>query len=292
MPELPEVEMIRQTLEPQLKGLHIKNVMVSRPEVVAQPSAGEFHQRLIGQKICGMGRRGKFLKICFESGDTVILHLRMTGGLLITPADYFVEKHTHVTFHLSDGRELRFSDPRRFGRFWLLNSGEEDTYSGVYKLGLEPFDERFTDKYLRDSYGDRRKTIKECLLEQGIVTGIGNIYSDEILFTAKIHPRRPANSLSVKEWKLLTETIQERLSFFIEKNRISPEDYLEGKGKEYRNTPFLQVYGHQGEECPVCREVLCRTVIGGRSSVFCPKCQREKKTRQARMNQGTGKGKR
>ena len=121
--------------------------------------------------------------------------------------------------------------------------------------------------------GKRKKTIKECLLDQSVVAGIGNIYSDEILFAARIHPKRPANTLTTEEWNRLASVIPERLAFFVEKNEITPEEYLETKGQEYRNTPFLQVYGHGGEPCPVCGETLCRTVIGGRSSVYCPVCQ-------------------
>lgn len=112
------------------------------------------------------------------------------------------------------------------------------------------------------------------MLDQSVIAGIGNIYSDEILFAARIRPTRPANTLTAGEWNRLAAVIPERLSFFIEKNGITPEEYLETKGQDYRNTPFLQVYGHGGEPCPVCGEPLCRTVIGGRSSVYCPGCQK------------------
>ena len=170
--------------------------------------------------------------------------------------------------------DLRYSDPRRFGRFWLLREGEEDAYSGIERLGIEPFDARLTGEYLREQFGGRRKAIKECLLEQGVVAGIGNIYSDEILFAAGIRPMRQASSLSDAEWGKLAEVIPERLRFFIEKNAISAEDYLRTRGQEYRNTPYLKVYGHAGEACPTCGETLCRMVIGGRSSVYCQACQK------------------
>ena len=239
MPELPEVEAIKRVIEPQIRGRAIEQVTVNRPEVIAHPAADAFCRQLAGQVFAGARRRGKFLILCMESGDRLILHLRMTGCLLVTSADAPEEKHTHLVFHLSGGKELRFSDMRRFGRFWLL----------------------------------RQKTIKECLLDQSVVAGIGNIYSDEILFSARIHPKRPANALTTEEWNRLASVIPERLAFFVQKNEITPEEYLETKGQEYRNTPFLQVYGHGGEPCPVCGETLCRTVIGGRSSVYCPVCQ-------------------
>ena len=275
MPELPEVETIKRVLEPQIKGLTIKMVTVRRPEVVAHPTSEEFCALLNGQRISGMMRRGKFLGVSLDSGDYFMLHLRMTGGLLFTPPHYPEEKHTHIIFKMNNDYELRFSDTRRFGRFWFLQKGETDTYSGVHKLGLEPFDEKMTADFLQTSFGTRKKTIKECLLEQHIIAGIGNIYSDEILFTAKIHPNRRADSLTENEWQLLADAIPERLCYFIDKNKITSEDYLQSKGKDYRNTPFLQAYGHNGEPCPKCRQLFDRMVIGGRSSVFCPSCQKD-----------------
>lgn len=273
MPELPEVETVRRVLAPQLQGLTVQTVTAHRPEVVAHPDAATFCRVLAGQTIADLARRGKFLRILLDSGDQVVLHLRMTGCLLLTPAACPPEKHTHVVFHLSSGDELRFSDPRRFGRFWLLRQGEPDTYSGVAKLGPEPFDSDLTADDLRQRCARRTRAIKECLLDQSVVAGIGNIYADETLFAAGIHPARPANSLSAAEWARLAAEIPRQLAYFTEKNALSPEEYLQSKGQDYRNTPFLQVYGHGGDACPRCGATLCRMVIGGRSSVYCPTCQ-------------------
>ena len=285
MPELPEVETIKRVIEPQIQGLTIDKVNVKRPEVVAYPAADEFCGLLTGQTISRMTRRGKFLVIHLNSNDRIILHLRMTGCLLLTPADYPEEKHTHVIFRLSNvmerghsmehpcSLELRFSDTRRFGRLWLLKNGEADTYSGIEKLGKEPLDKLLAAEYLKSLLGKRKKAVKECLLDQSVIAGIGNIYSDEILFTAGIYPARPANSLNMEEWERLAAAIPERISYFIEVNRITPEEYLETKGQDYRNTPFLQVYGREGKPCPKCGEMLCRIVVGGRGSVYCPVCQ-------------------
>lgn len=273
MPELPEVEMIRRVIEPQLRGRAVEHVSVRRAEVIARPPAEAFCRRIAGQRFDGMARRGKFLLFRFAGGDRLLLHLRMTGCLLVTPADAPEEKHTHVVFQLDDGRQLRFSDTRRFGRFWLLGQGEADGDSGVEALGLEPFDPALTASYLAGRLGGRRKTVKGCLLDQRVVAGIGNIYADEILFAARIHPARRAHTLTPEEWARLAAVIPERLAFFVEKNAIPPEEYLETKGQDYRNTPYLQVYGHSGEPCPVCGAALCRTVVESRSSVFCPVCQ-------------------
>lgn len=275
MPELPEIETIKSVIEPQIKGLTIEKVTVNRPEVIAQPGNAQFCKAVTGQAISSMARRGKFLIIHLTNESRIILHLRMTGCLLVTPPDYPMEKHTHIIMQLNNGTELRFSDTRRFGRFWLMQNGEEDTYSGISKLGLEPLSAECNAGYLQSRFGKRKKTIKECLLDQSVVAGIGNIYSDEILFRARISPVRPANSLAAEEWRRIAAEIPECLSYFIEKNRITPEDYLQTKGQDYRNTPFLQVYGHNGELCPNCGNTLCRTVIGGRSSVYCSDCQKD-----------------
>lgn len=275
MPELPEVEAIRRVMEPQLRGRRIERVNVIRPEVVAHPTPEEFCSRLTGQMVAGMGRRGKFLLLQMESRDRVAVHLRMTGCLLLVPPDWPAEKHTHLVFQLDGGEELRFSDQRRFGRLWLLGADEPDTYTGMDKLGPEPFDAGLTGEYLRARLGKRRKAVKECLLDQTVVSGIGNIYSDEILFAAQIHPARPAGSLTGAEWERLAAAIPERLRFFIQKNAMTPEEYLATRGQDYRNTPFLQVYGREGEPCPACGAALNRRMIGGRSSVFCPACQKE-----------------
>lgn len=274
MPELPEIETIKNVIEPQIKGLQIKSVTVNRPEVIERPNAEEFSAQIAGQTVTEMSRRGKFLTVHLNSGDKIILHLRMTGCLLFTLKNYPQEKHTHVVFHFENS-ELRFSDARRFGRLWLIKNGENDTYSGIHKLGLEPFDKNLNSEYLQNNFRKRKKAIKECLLDQSIIAGIGNIYSDEILFRAKIAPSVPANILSQKDCERLAEIIPECLKYFIEKNKISAADYLETKGKDYRNTPFLQVYGKEGEPCPICGETLCRVVIGGRSSVYCKNCQGE-----------------
>ena len=275
MPELPEVETIRAVLEPQLEGMGIKDVILRHPGVIAHPDAGLFRATAAGRRITGLGRRGKFLTMELGDGMRVIIHLRMTGCLLVTPPGFPEEKHTHVVIILSDGREIRFSDTRRFGRLWLIRNGEEDTYSGIMKLGPEPFSPEFSGSYLRKKLGRSSRSIKEGIMDQSVTAGIGNIYSDEILFHAGIHPARKCSSLTDDEWNTLAKTIPERLSFFIETNRITADEYLETGGKEYRNTPFIKIYGHEGKPCPICSTPLERRAIGGRSSTYCLVCQRE-----------------
>ena len=274
MPELPEVETIKRILEPQLTGRGIVRVHILQAKVIAYPEAEEFAAHLTRHCIRGMTRRGKFLQLMLESGDRLCLHLRMTGQLLVTPADHPEEKHTHLVLELSDGKQLRYLDQRRFGRFWLLPGGEADTVTGMEKLGLEPDDPALTAEWLRGKLGRRDRAIKELLLDQSIVCGIGNIYSDEILFACGIAPDRSGRSLSGQEWTRLAETIPAIIAWGIETNAMTAEEYLAGKGKEYRNTPDLRVYGRGGKPCVNCGTPLVCRRIGSRSSCSCPDCQR------------------
>lgn len=273
MPELPEVETVKRILEPQLTGRRIRSVTLHRPEVVAHPGTEAFQKVTAGRMIAGMGRRGKFIQIFLDNGDTVILHLRMTGCLLAVPDDYPEAKHTHVRFLLEGGGELRFIDPRRFGRLWLKGKDEEDTFSGIGALGPEPFDPTFNAAYLQAVLGDRQRKIKECLLDQRIVAGIGNIYADEILFASGIRPDRPAAAMTQEEWGRLAAAVPALLLQGIEADAMTPEEYLARKGEKYRSVPFFQVYGREGESCPRCGCLIRRVMLAGRSSCYCPCCQ-------------------
>lgn len=274
MPELPEVETVRRILDPQLAGRIIRAVTVNRADVLAHPAPEEFCRAAAGAHVEGVGRRGKFLRLCLAGGGEVLVHLRMTGCLVVAPAGWPEEKHTHVVFHLDDGCTLRFADARRFGRLWLRRAGEEDIFSGVQKLGPEPFDEAFDTAYLQQVLGARRRAVKECLLDQSVVAGIGNIYGDEILFAAKIHPGRPAASLTGQEWARLAEAVPAVLQRGIEADHVTPQAYLESKGQSYRSAPSFLVYGHEGRPCPACGTPLRRMVLGGRGSCYCPACQK------------------
>lgn len=274
MPELPEVERIRRIIEPQIKGRIIRSLIINREDIISHPEADEFSKSVVNQKIENMSRRGKFLTINLSNEDKIILHLRMTGQLLVTLPDFPLEKHTHLIFLLDNQKELRYIDPRRFGRFWLIHKNEEDTYSGIYKLGIEPFDKKLTANYLKEKLSKKNKAIKECLLDQSIVTGIGNIYADEILFDTFIHPKRKASSLSDKEFEALASSIPKILHSAIEDYHLTPEEYLAGKGKKYGNSELIKIYGHENQPCPRCDTPLSKTTISGRSSTFCPHCQK------------------
>ena len=278
MPELPEVETVRRIVGPQLAGRTVTGVEVRCPAVIEYPAGADraerFAQSLTGRTFGTAERRGKFLILPLDNGDRVCLHLRMTGEVLIVPGSYEPGKHTHLIVTLSDGSRLFYTDVRRFGRFWYVRADEEKDVTGVGRLGPEPTDPCLTGKYLRDKLARRHMSVKEALLDQSVIAGIGNIYSDEILFEARIHPETPCASLTAPAWKRLASAIPAVITRATEQNAITAEDYLAGGGREYRNTPFLKVYGHGGEPCPVCGKKLEKLVIAARSSVFCPKCQK------------------
>ncbi|MCQ4637374.1 bifunctional DNA-formamidopyrimidine glycosylase/DNA-(apurinic or apyrimidinic site) lyase [Anaerovorax odorimutans] len=276
MPELPEVETVKRIIEPQIVGQKILSVTINHPQVIAYPGEHLFVELLTGQTVQSMSRRGKFLTIHFASGDRVVIHLRMTGQLLIAPMDYPIEKHTHFIAELSAGSELRYIDVRRFGRFWYLRADETDAFTGQDKLGLEPLDENLTAAYLQGNLGKRKKTIKEMLHDQSIVAGIGNIYSDEILFASGVYPKEKCLDLDCDDWSRIAKAIKEIIAWGIDTNEMTAEEYLAGKGKEYRNTPHLRVYGRSGQLCAVCQSEIEKITIGGRSSCYCPSCQMKK----------------
>lgn len=276
MPEMPEVEVIRRIIEPQLIDRKITAVEILNNQVIAHPDENTFAELLTGQTIKSMSRRGKYLTIHFANGDRAALHLRMTGQLLVMPQDLPVEKHTHLIVTLSDGLQLRYIDVRRFGRFWYLKSDEADTLTGQDKLGIEPFDDALTPSYLKYKLGKRKKSIKEMLHDQSIVAGIGNIYSDEILFAAGVYPETKCMDLEDSDWNKLSEKIKEVMAWGIDANDMTPEEYLAGKGKEYRNIPHLRVYGRAGQPCGGCGSVIEKITLGGRSCCYCPVCQRKK----------------
>ena len=275
MPEMPEVETIKRIVEPQIVGLSIDSVITNHSQVIAYPDMYRFEQKMSGQTVNRMSRRGNYLTIHFNSGDSLVLHLRMTGQLLVTPSDYPMENHTHLIFNLSNGSQIRYIDVRRLGRFWLFDKNEIDDKSGQEKLGIEPLDDKLTASYLVVRLGERKRPIKEILNEQSVIAGIGNIYSDEILYAAGIYPGKKCSDLSDKEWERLVLKIKEILNNSIETNRMSPQEYLEGKGKEYRNMSDLSVYGQKGERCKNCGSIIEKIVIGSRSSCYCPHCQKK-----------------
>lgn len=274
MPELPEIETVCRTLLPHVAGRRLEAVAVLHADAVKYPSVEQFIAGAAGHTISGLSRRGKYLLIHLDHGATLVAHLRMTGRLLCAPAAHERKPHTHLVFTLDNGYELRFSDTRRFGGFWLLKPGESDSVSGMQKLGPEPLDAGFHAQYLSDKLGKRRSAIKCGILDQRVIAGLGNIYADEALFAAGLHPARPCCSLSACEWQALADAIPPVLRAAIANNGTTFSDYLDGEGQEGRNMPLLKVYGRAGQSCRACGAKLQKTRIGGRGTSFCPSCQK------------------
>ncbi len=275
MPELPEVETIRRSLQDKIKGKTLTGVEVFLEKIVKGVELNHLDAKLNGKKITRLDRRGKYLIIHLSGGLAIVIHLRMTGQLLYCSPEQEKAKHTHVVFHLDDERQLRFVDQRQFGKVELVSSKELGTVSGLKTLGVEPLSDDFTRELFKKELRNKRTKIKSLLLDQTFIAGIGNIYADEALFRAMINPERVASALNAREVSRLYLSIKEVLIEGIENRGTSIKDYIDGDGLQGTNQGNLRVYGRDGEQCVKCGRIIERIIVGGRSSHFCPKCQKK-----------------
>jgi len=274
MPELPEVETVVRTLRTLVLGKTIDRVSVFLPRIVRRPDdIEEFKAQLAGQTIRDIKRRAKFITFLLDQ-DVLVSHLRMEGRYGLYNVEEPVEKHTHVIFHFTDGTELRYRDVRQFGTMDVIPLGLEHQTEPLIGLGPEPLDEAFTPAVFRKMLKGRKTKIKPLLLNQQFLVGLGNIYVDESLFKAKIHPERVAASLSPKQAAQLHEAIVSTLSEAVEQGGSSIKSYVNGQGEMGMFQQELRVYGRKGEPCTRCRTPIIRYVVGGRGTHICPKCQR------------------
>lgn len=273
MPELPEVETVRRTLGQLVTGKTIERVTVLLPRIIQRPDdTVAFAAMLAGRTIRAVERRGKFLRLILD-GMVLVSHLRMEGRYGVYRADEEIERHTHVLFHFTDGTELRYRDVRQFGTMHLFEPGEDLTLPPLNKLGLEPLDEQFDyDAFSAVARGKSTK-IKPFLLNQGYVAGLGNIYVDEALYRAAIHPERPTRSLSAEETRSLHEAIVATLREAVDAGGSSIKSYVNGQGEMGMFQQQLSAYGKQGEPCARCLTPILKKVVGGRGTHFCPSCQ-------------------
>ncbi|NMA69223.1 MAG: bifunctional DNA-formamidopyrimidine glycosylase/DNA-(apurinic or apyrimidinic site) lyase [Desulfitobacterium sp.] len=273
MPELPEVETIRRGLSERILQTRIEKVIIRWPGAVEDWEGHPFTETITGLGFESIERRGKYLLINLEGGWSIIAHMRMTGRLIYHSQEREPEKHTHVVLKLSQG-EVHFSDTRKFGRLQLVKTGERMNVPSIAKLGPEPLSEEFTPEELAKRLKPRKINIKAALLDQTLVAGIGNIYADEALFRARILPERPANSLKKEEVEKLHEAIQEVLAEGIAAKGTSFRDYQDATGEKGSFQKQLKVYSRGGEPCTCCNETLERIKLGGRTTVYCSKCQK------------------
>ena len=271
MPELPEVETIARQLS-VVVGARILRAEMGESRVVRFPGAPEMERRLAGLAILGVTRRGKFLSLLFAHGDELVIHLGMTGHLQVVRATDPVARHTHLRLVLDDGREVRYDDSRRFGRLAMGRHTELVARRVLPTLAKEPLGQ-WTGGDLSRALGSSRQPVKVALLDQGRVAGLGNIYVDESLWRARVHPLRPANSLSSKELRRLHRAIRQVLRLAIEAGGSSIDDYRDARGEKGRMQDQLQVYGRQGQPCRRCGRPVEKLTLAGRGTHFCARCQ-------------------
>lgn len=267
MPELPEVETIKNELLPYVIGRTITGITLYWERIVRQPSVSEFEAKVIGQTIITLSRRGKYLFFYLSSGDVLVMHLKMTGSLLIDPDD---DKFTRAIIKLDSGTEIHFWDPRKFGVMWL----DKDEGAVEAKLGPEPLDDDFTVEVLTQILRGRTAPVKPVILDQSVIAGIGNMYADEALFDAKIHPLKPTGDLTNDEIQRLYSSILKVLIKALSSKGASIRNYIRPDGQPgTAHDEFVVAHG-VGKTCPNCGTPIERIVVRGRGTYLCPKCQR------------------
>lgn len=274
MPELPEVETIKNTLKQFVIQKKIKDVKVFWPNIVKEPDDVEhFKMILTGQTIQNVTRKGKFL--LFHLDDHILVsHLRMEGKYSVDPSSELVKKHTHVIFTFTDGDELRYNDVRKFGTMHVYPKGAELIEKPLNKLGPDPFDETFTFDYLYQRLKKTHRVIKSALLDQTIVAGIGNIYVDEILFKANVHPLKRSDELTKKEVKAIQEQAILTLHAAVKLGGTTIRSYVNGQGEMGMFQQELFVYGQENKPCKKCGNAIIKMKVGGRGTHVCSMCQK------------------
>jgi len=271
MPELPEVETVARGLRDPLMGRTITGATANWPPTIVFPALDQFRDRIAGRQVESVGRRAKYVVIGLDQG-VLLIHLMMSGRLNVVQASEPLGKHTHTYLDLDDGRQLRFHDVRKFGRVYLVEQASQVTA----KLGPEPLDEGFTPELFRRQLVRRSGRLKSLLLDQTFVAGLGNIYADESLFAAKLHPLQKANTLSEEEETRLHGAIRTVLRRAVEARgtTLADQGYVDANGQAGAYQAKIAVYGRGGEPCLSCQASVERIVVGGRSTHFCPQCQK------------------
>lgn len=265
MPELPEVETIVRAIKPELIGRTVLSADVLWARTVATPSTSKFKESIRGQRVVDVARRAKYLDIKLKNHH-LLIHLRMSGDIIIRRKNEAPEKHDRLILHLSSGKKLAFNDTRKFGRVWLTDQPE--TVLG--RLGPEPLGSDFTPDWLYENLRKRKRQLKPLLLDQTFLAGVGNIYADESLHLAKLHPLGLSNAVTKKQAEALCEAIRSILREGIRRNGSSIDWVY--RGGDYQN--HFRVYDREGKPCPVCGTKIQKLTVGQRGTHVCPKCQR------------------
>lgn len=272
MPELPEVETIVRQLRSTAGGKKFWDVEILLPSVCT-PETDEFKSKLKGLRIQDIIRRGKYIVFVLDHAMYLVIHLRMTGRLMWHKSEDR-QNFIRVIFHFSDATALYFSDVRKFGRVGLFSKAEYENKSGISRLGIDPFDENFTPQTLKQIFKNRRTILKNTLLRQDLIAGIGNIYADEICFSLGCHPGAIISEWTPSFLKQLHLSIQKCLEQGIAHCGVSLSDFAGTRGELGKHQHYLKVYGRKGDPCYNCSTPILKTVIAGRGTFFCPKCQK------------------
>ena len=273
MPELPEVETVRRRLEPVLVGRRFTRVEIRDPRLVRPLEPVEVAAELGGERVAALDRRGKYLIVRFESGRSLLIHLRMTGSLRHGHASLADDPHARAVVTLDDGSDVVYRDVRRFGTWLLLESPELDPYLAA-RLGAEPLERAFTPQRLAAALSGRRAPLKGALLDQRTLAGMGNIYVDEALWRARLHPLVPAGEVVDEEHlRALTRAIKDSLRAGIARQGATLRDYAQPDGSRGRMQNELKVYGRDDEPCDRCGTPIEKIRVAGRGTWFCPLCQ-------------------
>ncbi len=275
MPELPEVEVICRGLLPHLLGRTIVSVRCSGKQLRSPVLCKEMNSELCDKKITSICRRAKYLILRTGGGTALIIHLGMTGNMGIFAAGSSTKKHDHVCWKLDNNTELRFNDARRFGAVRLLpaKNATQEEKRFFSATGPEPLSRSCSVAYLTRRAARRKVAIKKFIMDSHVIAGIGNIYANESLFRARIHPERPVSSLSPKEWKSLLSIIRKTLRHAIQCGGSTISDFVDASGKGGYFQMNFRIYGKAGEACSECGQLILKETIGGRASFFCPVCQ-------------------
>ncbi len=269
MPELPEVETVVRALRAPLVGRTFTEVRNYWPRHIVTPSLAALQRRIHGRTILSINRRAKYLVFTLSDGEILIIHLKMSGHLAVVDSDAPPDKYAHTIFKLDNEQELRFRDTRKFGRVYLV----QDPSDILGHLGPEPLESTFTADVLQERLKNKKRVLKPLLLDQTFVAGIGNIYADEALYYAGLHPERRSDSLSSAEIEALHSAIQKVLKLGIEREGASIDRYVKPDGSKGDMQNAVAVYGRAGDPCYHCGTPIQRMKLGGRSTHFCPTCQ-------------------
>jgi formamidopyrimidine-DNA glycosylase len=274
MPELPEVEVLRRSLEPHLVGDVIERVEVRNPAMREPVDPARLRRATQGREVLALRRRSKYLLIDLQGGKTLVVHLGMSGRLTLAPGETPPELHEHVAFRLRSGRRLRLRDPRRFGLVFAVSTAELAADPHFAHLGVEPLEPGFSGEVLARAATGRRGPVKAFLMDAGVVVGVGNIYASETLHRAGVHPARLVSRISRARWERVADSAMAVLRQAIAEGGTTLNDFADGEGRSGYFQVSLAVYDREGEPCHACGRPVRRIVQSNRSTFYCPGCQR------------------